>query len=571
MIRRLFRIISPSVRRGIIGATMTTALADLLEGLVFLAAWSTLTAVMGDDHVSWWKSALVLLAALALNIAVENMARTWRTRSTLRAARETMRRIALHADELPLGWFTPTHQALLDKIVGGAFRTIQIMLDWTYPRVLSAYVRAVVAVLLLAVFFDIRIAAAVAIATAAALLIIRMSAPLVRRLAREAERESEEASVQIVEYAQAQPLLRAFAGTAHAASTVLRSYEKLTQRQRKEDLADTAGALLGPSLTFILGTVATVWICILGDLDTASAIVAVLISMWVSAAFGGFAHPLNGISLSAEMMDDVLAILDAAPLPEPSAPLPMPNSSNGLSLRFEQVSFAYRADEPVLTEISFTVPAGTNTALVGTSGAGKSTILRLAARFWDANDGSVCIGGTDVRDVSSRQLMEAFSIVFQDVYLFEGTLRENLLIARPDATDAQLDAAAARANLYEIIGTLPDGWDTLVGERGTTLSGGQRQRVSIARALLKDTPIVLLDEPTAALDAENAHLLSDALRELGEGRTVLTVTHRLETARDTDQIIVIEKGRVAQIGTHTRLLSEPGAYSHLWEAHIARA
>ncbi len=235
-------------------------------------------------------------------------------------------------------------------------------------------------------------------------------------------------------------------------------------------------------------------------------------------------------------------------------------------ISFEHVSFAYD-QQKVLDDVSFNIPAGGVTALVGPSGSGKSTVTKLLARFWDVAEGRVLIGGTDVRELAPEKLLEHVSMVFQDVYLFKNTIGNNIKVGKMSATQAEIEEAARKACCHDFIMRLPLGYDTPVGEGGCTLSGGEKQRVSIARALLKDAPIVLLDEATASLDPENELLVQSAINALVSGskaKTVVIIAHRLKTVRKADHIVVLENGRVAQQGTHGSLLESKGLYHRLW-------
>ncbi|MGL6198089.1 MAG: ABC transporter ATP-binding protein [Lachnospiraceae bacterium] len=233
-------------------------------------------------------------------------------------------------------------------------------------------------------------------------------------------------------------------------------------------------------------------------------------------------------------------------------------------ITFDHVSFAYET-VPVLKDVSFLVPEKTMTALVGLSGSGKSTIANLAARFWDVSKGKVLIGGRDVKLLSYENLLENISFVFQDVFLFDDTIANNIRIGRPDAGSDEIVEAARRAGCHDFIVNLDQGYDTAVGEAGARLSGGEKQRISIARALLKDAPIVLLDEVTANVDVENEQRIQLALQELLKDRTVIIIAHKLSTIRNVDQILVIENGQISQKGCHDDLIEKEGLYKRLWE------
>ena len=228
-------------------------------------------------------------------------------------------------------------------------------------------------------------------------------------------------------------------------------------------------------------------------------------------------------------------------------------------IEFQNVSFGYDS-RVVLHDLNFTIPQNTTTAIVGPSGSGKSTLCNLIARFYDVNEGTITIGGVDIRELTCDSLLKNISMVFQNVYLFRDTIRNNIKFGSPDATDEQIIAAAKAARCHDFIMALPDGYDTIVGEGGSSLSGGEKQRISIARAMLKNAPIVILDEATASIDPENEHLIQEAISELTHGKTIITIAHRLATIENADQILVIDGGTVAQKGTHKQLLNQKGTY-----------
>jgi ATP-binding cassette subfamily B protein len=238
-------------------------------------------------------------------------------------------------------------------------------------------------------------------------------------------------------------------------------------------------------------------------------------------------------------------------------------------VEFRNVDFSYTKGQPVLRDVSFTVPPGRFAALVGATGAGKTTIANLVPRFYDVDAGQVLIDGHDVRDVTQESVGRSIGIVNQEPYLFHTSLRDNLRYARPDATDEEVEAAARAANIHDFIVGLPDGYDSLVGDRGYRLSGGEKQRVAIARALLKDPAILILDEATSSVDSVTERSIQEALERLIHGRTVLAIAHRLSTVLAADVILVVEAGRVVESGTHAELLAARGAYARLYEQQFA--
>jgi subfamily B ATP-binding cassette protein MsbA len=276
----------------------------------------------------------------------------------------------------------------------------------------------------------------------------------------------------------------------------------------------------------------------------------------------------NSIAQAAVGVDRVRAILDADNvIPERPDARQLPAPVQG-AIRFDHVKFGYNSDTPVLRDVSFSIEPGQLVGVVGPTGGGKSTIVSLIPRFYDPTSGNVEIDGVDVRDYKLQWLRSQIGYVLQETVLFRGTVRENIAYGREGATSDEIAEAARLANADEFISRMPQGYETMIGERGDTLSGGQRQRIGIARALVRNNPILILDEPTAALDTESERLVIEALERLMEGRTVITIAHRLSTIRDADKIIVLNGGVVAEQGTHSQLLALGGIYAALCGAQL---
>ena len=283
-----------------------------------------------------------------------------------------------------------------------------------------------------------------------------------------------------------------------------------------------------------------------------------MIAMFSFTVYGGVesindaAHVLSVIDSAMDRLED---IEHAEFIDEKGNDL----SINRYDITFHHVSFGYN-DREVLHDVSFTIPEKTTTAIVGPSGSGKTTICSLIARFYDVHAGAILIGGHDVREFTCDSLLRNISMVFQNVYLFHDTIRNNIRFGNPHATDTEIVAAAKAAHCHDFIMALPDGYDTVVGEGGGTLSGGEKQRISIARAMLKDAPIIILDEATASVDPENEHEIQQAISALVHGKTIIIIAHRLATIENADQILVVDNGRIVQKGTHLELLEQEGVY-----------
>ena len=407
-------------------------------------------------------------------------------------------------------------------------------------------------------------------------LLLTVAAPLFAGLVRAARRlldrgksisepAERELATRVVEIARCQGALRS-CRAATGYSRLTSAFDDGNRASRRALWWETAGNLVNGALSQVIVVTMialTASFAVSGTMEPLVAVAIIGMCLRFTTMLDDIGASVMGLEERRQMMNHLDAVMDAELMAEPQVRAELPDPG---AVELDDVVFGYRADEPVLDGVSMSVPARAMCAIVGPSGSGKTTIARLIARFWDTGSGTVRVGGTDVRDMPTAQLMEQLSMVFQDVYLFDDTLDANIRIGNPAADDEQVRWAADLAGVTEIVNRLPHGWDTRVGEGGRALSGGERQRVSIARALLKRAPIVLLDEATSALDAENEANIVAAMQELRRTSTLIVIAHKLETIAAADQVIVLDDaGHVAQCGCHEDLVKVDGPYRGFWE------
>jgi ATP-binding cassette subfamily B protein/subfamily B ATP-binding cassette protein MsbA len=415
--------------------------------------------------------------------------------------------------------------------------------------------------------------AALAIAIPLVMLIRRLDQPMSRYSLRVHERESDVSS-RVQETLTAIRAVQAFAREPLERERFERQAAASLHANLHLTLLQT-GSQMVVSLLMAVGTAAVIWLAgrraLEGALTPGDVVLLAAYLVMLYTPLETLAYTAVAVQGAAAGARRVLALLDVRPdvVDAPDA-MPLPGRAAG-ELAFERVTFAYGTGRPALREVSFEVRRGESVAIVGASGAGKSTLASLVVRFYDPQSGRITMDGHDLRALTLRSLRENVALVLQDPIVFGASIRENIAYGRPGATAEDVERAARAANAHEFIAGLPEGYDTVAGERGVTLSGGQRQRISIARAFVKDAPVLILDEPTSALDAENERAILDALGRLMHGRTTLIIAHRLSTVRHADRIVVLQDGVVVEQGTHTELLARPTVYAHLHTLQTAPA
>lgn len=543
------------------------AVAAAVQGLALACLMPLFEALIPRPD---WHAALPWLATMIGLMLVSMQARWWaqdfdyggdmvQTTHELRTALgEQLRRIPL--------------EQLQDKRAGEVNATLLGSVDehlsylLTVAGMMAHALITPVVVALAALWFDWRMGLLLLLVFPLLIPLYRWRRPAYGRGIRLLADANERTSADILEYVQGLPVVRAACCTGEKAERLHASFEHLEKIQ-------TIGQQKGAKPNLVLATVMELslllmvfqgaWFVVQGSLDVA--ILAALLVIVVR-----FSEPLATFVLYAkiiDLMEAALGKIDALLRVEPppvQTPIQFPEH---FDIRFEGVTFHYAGTrDATLRGLEAYLPARSLTALVGPSGSGKTTLTRLLMRHADPQAGHVTIGAVDVRTIAPETLNALISTVFQDVYLFDDTILANIRMARPDATDEQVQAAARAANCQEFIGRLPDGYQTRVGDIGGRLSGGERQRISIARAMLKNAPIVILDEPTAALDTESEVAVQSAIDALVRDRTVIVIAHRLSTIAAAEQILVIDDGRVAEHGRHADLLTRNGPYARMWRA-----
>ncbi|MFF0518091.1 ABC transporter ATP-binding protein [Actinomadura nitritigenes] len=561
MISMLFRVLGAEYARPVRRTVALMTATAVVEGLSYALLVPVLRELLGGapgDARPW-------LIAFGAAVAVYGALRYVSDLSGFRVGTTLLRgmyyRLGDHLARLPVGWYGPRRVGEVSVLAGrGLMQAMSVIAHLLAPLVSACVTPLTIVAVMVGFDWRMGLAALLAAPLVAAVQVLAGRA----MAAADAERadRDHEAAARVVEYLRAQPVLRAGGRTAERFRMLDDALRGLQRASRRSTLSALPGIL---GLTLTVQAVFTVLLALgsylaLGGHIGAADVLAILVLAARCAdpllSLSELGGRLRGARAQLARLDEVLS---TEPLPEPREPV---RPEHG-GLEFASVTFRH-GDRTVLDGVSLSVPEGGRLAVVGPSGAGKSTLLHLLARFSDVDGGSVRVGGADVRDIGAEALMARIAVVFQDVHLFDGTIEENVRLGRPGASDAEVRAAASAARLDEVVGRLPGGWAANVGEGGELLSGGERQRVSIARALLKDAPIVLLDEVTSALDPVNEAAVHDGIERLVAGRTVVMVAHRMRTVRRADRVVFLDGGRIVEEGAHDELLRRGGRYADFW-------
>ncbi|MCG8423797.1 MAG: ABC transporter ATP-binding protein/permease [Proteobacteria bacterium] len=476
-------------------------------------------------------------------------------------------RLAKKMARVPLGFFNRRDAGSLQKAMSDDVSGLEAFLAHMLPDAAAAFSVPLVAfAVMIAVDWRMTLASLAAVPFA-----IIAQVAMLRGANRDAYDQyhnvNEATKRAVLEYLRGIHVVKAFGLEAKSFGELKTAVDQMTDyvegyAERSAPPMIIALKLMGGGTNALFIVPVGAWLYASGSLDAATLVFFLLVGTQVLSPFLRIANVLGNLQLLLRGAENIQRVLDEPELPTRAAA----GAPDSHEIRFVDVDFAY-GDQLVLRDVSFTAPAGKVTAIVGASGAGKSTVVRLIARFWDVTRGRIEVGGVDVRDVALDEHLARTSLVFQDVFLFHGTVRDNLRLARPEASDSELEAACKVARIRDVISALPQGYDTLLGERGARLSGGERQRLSLARAVLKNAPLLLLDEATAFADAENEVLIHEALAEVTRGKTVLVIAHRLSTIRNADHIVVLDRGARVDAGPHKTLIERCSVYRALWQSY----
>lgn len=526
--------------------------------------------LLASPHDWPWQAALGVLACTVLSYLFRLTAFDQSHYAAFRLETILRKRLSEHLARVSMGYIQTTGAAALAKVIHDDVKSLHVFVADSTPLYARAYVTPLLTFAVL-LWLDWRLALAASAVLIIGFGILSLAMRHRNEMVRLYNQSREKVSAAIVEFVQAMPVVRSFDSGQSTFGRYQRALEAylamLTRWYRDAGFsARFSMAVLNPLPTLIVLLGLGTWLTWHEQLDFGNWLAVLLIGTGMAEAMMpamSLNHMVDKVKLSIARIEEVLS---SPALSEPRAGENKQPADTGLS--FERVSFRYgEGDSEALHEVSFAVPPGSITALVGPSGAGKSTVAKLIPRFWDVTAGRIRIGGVDVRELSSEVLMRQVAFVFQDTFLFADSIAANIRIGVPDADMDAVIAAASAAQAHDFISALPQGYDTQVGERGAFLSGGQRQRITIARAILQNRPILVLDEATAFADPENEAALVSALSELMRGKTVVMVAHRLNTICDADQILVFDRGTLAESGDHTKLLERNGVYARLWRSY----
>lgn len=555
-------------------AMLLSALSALAGMLPYILIWLIVRELLEHGEITssgnvvtyaWWAAGMAV-ASIVLYFAalMSSHLAAFRVESNLR--KEAMRQIV----RMPLGFFDINTSGRIRKIIDDNAGVTHSFLAHQLPDLAATFLVPLVAAILIFVFdWILGLACIVPVIIAMLVMGFMMNAEG-RQFMKSYMTSLEEMNTEAVEYVRGIPVVKVFQQTIYSFKNFHRcimNYNKMVfGYTRMWEKPMSLYTVIINGFVFFLAPLAILLIGYSGNY--ASVLLNFFLFVLITPVFSQSIMKSIYLNQALGQASEAIGRLENLVAYEHLTVVEHPQPVKEFSIQFEKVSFSYPgANQKAVDDVSFTIPQGNTVALVGASGGGKTTIARLVPRFWEATEGKVLIGGINVREIAPEELMKYISFVFQNTKLFKTSLLENIKYGNPDATMEEVERAVDMAQCREIINKLPLGLNTKIGTEGTYLSGGEQQRIVLARAILKNAPIIVLDEATAFADPENEHLIQQALKELTKGKTVLMIAHRLSSITDADNILVIDKGKIAEQGTHANLLGKQGIYYHMWNEY----
>lgn len=555
-------------------AMLLSALSALAGMLPYILIWLIVRELLEHGEITssgnvvtyaWWAAGMAV-ASIVLYFAalMSSHLAAFRVESNLR--KEAMRQIV----RMPLGFFDINTSGRIRKIIDDNAGITHSFLAHQLPDLAATFLVPLVAAILIFVFdWILGLACIVPVIIAMLVMGFMMNAEG-RQFMKSYMTSLEEMNTEAVEYVRGIPVVKVFQQTIYSFKNFHRcimNYNKMVfGYTRMWEKPMSLYTVIINGFVFFLAPLAILLIGYSGNY--ASVLLNFFLFVLITPVFSQSIMKSMYLNQALGQASEAIGRLENLVAYEHLTVVEHPQPVKEFSIQFEKVSFSYPgANQKAVDDVSFTIPQGNTVALVGASGGGKTTIARLVPRFWEATEGKVLIGGINVREIAPEELMKYISFVFQNTKLFKTSLLENIKYGNPDATMGEVERAVDMAQCREIINKLPLGLNTKIGTEGTYLSGGEQQRIVLARAILKNAPIIVLDEATAFADPENEHLIQQALKELTKGKTVLMIAHRLSSITDADNILVIDKGKIAEQGTHANLLGKQGIYYHMWNEY----
>lgn len=555
-------------------AMLLSALSALAGMLPYILIWLIVRELLEHGEIAssgnvvtyaWWAAGMAV-ASIVLYFAalMSSHLAAFRVESNLR--KEAMRQIV----RMPLGFFDINTSGRIRKIIDDNAGITHSFLAHQLPDLAATFLVPLVAAILIFVFdWILGLACIVPVIIAMLVMGFMMNAEG-RQFMKSYMTSLEEMNTEAVEYVRGIPVVKVFQQTIYSFKNFHRcimNYNKMVfGYTRMWEKPMSLYTVIINGFVFFLAPLAILLIGYSGNY--ASVLLNFFLFVLITPVFSQSIMKSMYLNQALGQASEAIGRLENLVAYEHLTVVEHPQPVKEFSIQFEKVSFSYPgANQKAVDDVSFTIPQGNTVALVGASGGGKTTIARLVPRFWEATEGKVLIGGINVREIAPEELMKYISFVFQSTKLFKTSLLENIKYGNPDATMEEVERAVDMAQCREIINKLPLGLNTKIGTEGTYLSGGEQQRIVLARAILKNAPIIVLDEATAFADPENEHLIQQALKELTKGKTVLMIAHRLSSITDADNILVIDKGKIAEQGTHANLLGKQGIYYRMWNEY----